>query len=75
MRVDGISKTKYKQVEYCMRPPFTLVWKLGYDTGLRVSDILKLTPKKNKQAKTIHQRTENRKTPEAIYKKRNAKSY
>ena len=46
MRVDGISKTKYKQMEYCMRPPFTLVWQLGYDTGLRISDILKLTPKK-----------------------------
>ena len=46
MRVDGISKTKYKQIEYCLRPPFTLMWELGFDTGLRISDILKLTPKK-----------------------------
>ena len=46
MRVDGISKTKYNKVEYNLKPPFTLMWRLGYATGLRISDILKLTPKK-----------------------------
>lgn len=63
MRVDGISKTKYKKVEYCLRPPFNLLWELGYSTGLRISDMLKLTPKKiNAQRPCItEQKTKKRK--------------
>lgn len=63
MRVDGISKTKYKQVEYCLKPPFNLLWELGYCTGLRVSDILKFTPQKiNTQRPCItEQKTKKRK--------------
>lgn len=63
MRVDGISKTAYKKVEYCLRPPFNLLWELGFSTGLRVSDLLKLTPKKiNTQRPCItEQKTKKRK--------------
>lgn len=59
MRVDGISKTKYNKIEYHLKPPFTLMWRLGYATGLRISDILKLTPKKinTKRPYIIEQKT------------------
>lgn len=46
MRVDGISKSKYAKIEYCLKPPYNLMWELGFSTGLRISDILKLTPQK-----------------------------
>lgn len=63
MRVDGISKTKYKKIEDYLRPPFNILWELGYHTGLRISDILKLTPKKiNAQRPCItEQKTKKRK--------------
>lgn len=46
MRVDGISKSKYAKIEYCLKPPYNLMWELGFTTGLRISDILKLTSQK-----------------------------
>lgn len=42
MRVDILTQQELERVERALKQPYNLIWRVGYQTGLRVSDILSL---------------------------------